>query len=172
MPRTPVSRTMIWLKERADGWTTGHDRGCASTAPTIRGHLRVSNPRRAMSPAGHDGFGGTPRAREQRFLGFPQGSDCLVLTHRREIGQEISKRPPTFQVFQERLGGTRVPANTGVPLKTSGSTWMTVAPRFIRFRIHLRRVRSQRQKAEPVRSNGRRSAREVRPIVSRLSAET
>ena len=52
MPRTPVSRTIICFKERADEWTAGHDRGCVSTAPTIQGHLRVSNPLRATSPAG------------------------------------------------------------------------------------------------------------------------
>ena len=157
IPRTPVSKTMMLLKEREDDWTDDRYRGCVSVAPTTQDHLPLSNPLRARIPADQlPILWDAERERARRPSLLPRRQSPAPASPWGKSAKNSARDCPRSRYSNSVCTGTRVPANTGVPLKIPGSTWMTVAPRFISFRIHLRSGAAN--EAGPVRATRRRSA--------------
>ena len=46
---------------------------------------------------------------------------CLLARHAREVSEELFDRFAALEIVKQRLGGTRVPTKTSVPLTISGS---------------------------------------------------
>jgi hypothetical protein len=63
------------------------------------------------------------RVRQLLFGPFESGN-CHVARHRRKSFQELLERFATFEESKSAWTGTRVPRNTGVPPRISGSFTM------------------------------------------------
>jgi len=120
-----------------DDRTADRYRAGASIVPRTRDRLRLLNLLRATSPRALQ-----PSAQD---AASDRGAPLWLPARRRLPGPVVtvgksarnSARDWPRSAYSRRVWtGTHVPANTGVPLRMSGSTWMTVAC-FITVRIHL-----------------------------------
>ena len=168
IPRTPVSRTTMLFKERADGWTAGPGRDSVSAVPRTRAHLGSWNRLRARGPerSAADCGGRGARTSKASFTSSKAATACSFVTVGKSVRNSASDRPRS-RYSNSVSTGTRVPANTGVPLRISGSTWMTWPPASSDSGYTAASEPKTGTRCVRTLKRGAEAPREILPIVSR-----